>query len=719
MHFLIHMIAIFWVTSVSAEALPGNELLSYFSSNCRTQGEWTRSALADSKALIETLRSLSQDPDCRSLTGSISQLEILNQQLQTVQNLNATQVQLSVLNSKEQELMIQLSQTSDISVQSEINAKLRDLQVQRAAVDGALSVDSLAGPDKAALLMGIIQTANSSFSQIVGNQTCLKKNSSVLKSVTSIISAIGATATVVNPALGLGITAGSAFLGQTIEGLRQNTNSRQIRRISENSVAFEAYKCALETMSERWCQMKDAEAFLNFKANFRQRPLENSTLASAIRLNDREIPVLIEWLTKIRAGVTPTTTADAGRQSNVFQRDAVLRSLEAYGLGLIEENRQLYNSYNDLNERWSFLRSLIITLIPSVAPNNIKNPLYDVIPVGYTPYFLLNLADDSTIRNNQGTYIDFNSWSKPTGFNPTLDLVKEKYLEWVQKTRIRVNQELTQVLQPDALQTLSSAYERSGNRWKLSPMDSLRGIITFLKQHPPQDDSNHFTLLYESTIKKLSEVYEITQNAVIAGQSETMIESPVEQIYEITQLKYGTVVIQARLDMVVRLAILELIQNSSSEDQVLVAQLLAAERFTETLTKMSGTDNLALIKADINRAQPITISNLNSFNDIFGKNIQKLLKKLQKEEEQASGSIAKAKRYARTEMCFLMLTVPTLKHKLDLSLCEGLKFTAVIPGGPSSPTLSQDTFNQDFNDRACVYRDHFRRSKIFENWGIK
>ena len=327
MHFLIHILSIFWVTSVSAEALPGNELLSYFSSNCRTQGEWTRSALADSKALIETLRSLSQDPDCRSLTGSISQLEILNQQLQTVQNLNATQVQLSVLNSKEQELMIQLSQTSDISVQSEINAKLRDLQVQRAAVDGALSVDSLAGPDKAALLMGIIQTANSSFSQIVGNQTCLKKNSSVLKSVTSIISAIGATATVVNPALGLGITAGSAFLGQTIEGLRQNTNSRQIRRISENSVAFEAYKCALETMSERWCQMKDAEAFLNFKANFRQRPLENSTLASAIRLNDREIPVLIEWLTKIRAGVTPTTTADAGRQSNVFQRDAVLRSL--------------------------------------------------------------------------------------------------------------------------------------------------------------------------------------------------------------------------------------------------------------------------------------------------------------------------------------------------------------------------------------------------------
>jgi hypothetical protein len=247
----------------------------------------------------------------------------------------------------------------------------------------------------------------------------------------------------------------------------------------------------------------------------------------------------------------------------------------------------------------------------------------------------------------------------------------------------------------------------------------LKGIITFLKEHPPKDNNEHFTRLYESSIKKLSEVFDITQNAVINAESEKLGQSPVEQIYEITQLKYGTVVIQARLDMVIRLALMELIQNSTPEDQVLVAQLLAAERFTETLSKMSGTDNLAFIKADINRAQPITISNLNSFNDIFGKNIQHLIKRLKKEEEQSTGSIAKAKRYARTEMCFLMLTVPNLGKKVEPKLCEGLKFSPVIAGGPESVTLTESTFNQDFNDRACVYREHFRRSKIFENWGIK
>jgi len=709
----------FWASLATAANIPGEDLLGYFSSNCRTQGEWTRAALSDSRALIETLRAVAQDPDCKTVAGSITQLEILNSQLNNVQNLNSTQVQVSILNSKEQELLLQLSQTADQNIQGDINSKLRDLQVQRAALFGNQSNSiETTGTDKAQILMGIVQTANSAFNQIVGNQKCLQKNGSLLKSATSLISAVGATAVSVNPALGLGLSAGSAFLGQTIEGVRQSTSFWKIRRISNNSIAFEAYKCALETMSERWCQMKDAESFLKFKASQRQRPIENTTLASAIRLNDREIPVLLEWLTKIRAGVTPTTTADAGRQSLVFQREAVLRSLEANGIGLIEENRALYNSYTDLNERWSFLRSLIITLIPSVAPNNIKNPLYDVIPVGYTPYFLINLPDDASIRNNQGTYLDFNAWPKPSALNPTLDLVKEKYLEWIQKTRIRINQELTQVLQPDALQTLSSAFERSGNRWKLSPMDSLKGIINFLKQNPPQDNHS-FGRLYDSTLQKLNQIYEIIQNAVFNADTEVSMASPVEQIYELTQLKYGTVVMQARLEMIIRVALTELLQSSTPQDQVLVAQLLAAERFTETLSRMSGTDNLALIRADINRAQPITISNLNSFNEVFGKNIHRMLKKLKKEEDNAAGSIAKAKRYARTEMCFLILSVPDLKNKIDTSLCEGLSFDPVLADGPESDVLSASTFSKDFNDRACVYRDFFRKSKIFENWGIK
>lgn len=708
-------------TQIRAESIPGQELLSYFASNCRTQGEWTRAALADSTALIESLRSIAQDPDCRSVGGAIAQLGLMNQQLKNLEEINVTQTKIAELNAQEQELFVHLSASSDPATISDINSNLRTLQVTRAGLIGKEKASKeMMGPNKVDALAGVVQIANSSFSQIVGNQKCLQKNPGILNTATSVMAAVGATTAVINPALGLGLTAGASFLGETIEGVRKLHNNRTIRRMADNTIAFEAYKCALETMSERWCQMRDAEAFLNYKAAQRGRPILSSNLGTAIRLNDREIPVLLEWLGKLRSGVTPTTTADAGTQGTVFYREAMVRAYLSSGVGLIEENRPIYLRYENLNDRWIFLRGIIANLTmyyaSTTANTGPKNPLFDVIAPEYAPYFLLGLPDDSTIRNSQGAYYPINSWQKPDGFNPTLDLVKSKYLEWVDKARIRVNQELARVLQPDPLQTLSSAFDRTENRWKLSPMDSLKTVIKFLELNAPQEDDFVFKRLFADTLSKLKEIYRITGEAVL---EEKINGTPVEEIYEIAQLKYGTVVIQTRLDMIVRLSLLELLRNSPETDQVIVAQLLAAERFTETISKMSGTDNLALIRADINRAQPITIANLNTFMDTFGGNVNRILSRLYQEEQESSGTIAKAKRYARTEMCFLLLTVPDAEYYVDTRLCAGLKFSSIAPGGPETIAISNETFKKDLNDRACVYREFFRQSKIFENWGIK
>jgi hypothetical protein len=705
-----------------AEVIPGQGLLSYFSANCRTQGEWTRSALADSTALIESLKSISQDPDCRSVSGAISQLNLLNQQLSILDRTNLTQTKIAELNAQEQELLIQVANNTDTETLASINTKLRDLQVTRAGIIGKdKAQEELAGPEKAQMLSSVVLIANSAFQQVTSNQRCLQKNPGLLNTATSIISAVGATTAVVNPALGLGLSAGSSFLGETIEGVKKYYNFWTIKKISDSSVASEAYKCALETMSERWCQMRDAESFLLFKAEQRQHPILRTGLGTAIRLNDRELPVLIEWLNKIRSGVTPTTTSDAQRQSAVFTRETYVRSLEATGLGLIEENRRIYNTYTDLNERWNFLRSVITSLLPATNVP-FKNPFYDVYSSGYAPFFLIGLADNEDIRNSQGQYFGIESWNRPNGINPTLDLVKEKYLEWVTKARNRVNQELTQVLQPDALQTLSSAYDRSGNRWKISPIDSLKRIIEFLEMNPPRERDVAFRKLYENTLLKLKEIYVVTEEAVLGLDKELTPEGntpSVERIYELAQLRYGTVVMEARLDMIVRLSLLELLESTPNQDQVLVAQLLAAERFTEAISKMSGTDNLALIKADINRAQPITISNLNAFLEVFGKNINRMLKKLSKEEESSKGTVASSKKYSRSELCFLLLAVPNVTKHIDVKYCQGLQLKAVINGGPQSFIIKPETFALDLNERACEYREFFRKSKIYETWGIK
>ena len=703
-----------------AEDVPGQQMLSYFSANCRTQGEWTRAALSDSTALIEVLRKIQDDPDCKSVGGAISQLGMLNQYLTTVQQTNDTKSQLAQLNAQEQELLIQVANTTDPAALATINANLRSVQVTRAGLIGKDKASSeLTGADKVQSLASAIQVANSAFTQITNNQKCIDKNPSVLNAATTIMASVGATATLVNPALGLGLTAGSEFLGQTIEGIRRNYRSRQIRKISDGSIALEGYKCALETMSERWCQMKDAEAFLLFKAKQRKDPFNQTSLGTAIRLKDREIPALMEWLNRIRSGVTPTTTADADRRNAVLYRVAVVDTFANSGFARIEERRPLFNDA-DLEGKKNILKALIIQIIPRPE---MGGPVLEIYPQEYAPFYLLGLkADDPTIFNEQTkTYQPFNTWQGWRTYNPDIDLVKQNLDKWVKEARTKVNQELNQVLQPDTLQTLSSAFDRTGNAWKISPMDSLKRLIEFLEANQPRELNPSFRKIYFSTLQKLKEVYQLTYNSIVPG-SDDIVEQDVEvvqKIYDLVQLKYGTVVLETRLEMIVRLSVLELLENSREEDQVLVAQLLAADRFTETLTRMSGTDNLSMIRADINRAQPITISNLNAFIDVFGKNVSRILEKLMKEEEASTGSVARAKRYSRTELCFQLLAVPDVEKFIDTKLCTGLKFESVVKGGPESVVLNPDIFKKDLNDRACEYREFFRRSKIYETWGIK
>jgi hypothetical protein len=200
-------------------------------------------------------------------------------------------------------------------------------------------------------------------------------------------------------------------------------------------------------------------------------------------------------------------------------------------------------------------------------------------------------------------------------------------------------------------------------------MDSLKRIIDFLESNPPSERDVAFLKLYSNTLSKLKEMYQVTEDAVIRQNADEFEDNTptVERIYELAQLRYGTVVMEARLEMIVRLSLLELLQHTPAQDQIVVAQLLAAERFTDSISKMSGTDNLALIRADINRAQPVTISNLNSFIDIFGKNINRMLSKLLKEEKSSAGTVANSKRYARTELCFLLLSVPNESSRVGLS----------------------------------------------------
>lgn len=716
---LLTLSSVLMTLSVHAEPVPGEILLNYFQSNCR-QGEWTSSALADSRALIETLRALVASEDCKSLGGAISNLNLLNSQLVSLQSLTSTQQQISSLDSKEQLLLVQLTQSNDPVVIESLNTSLRDVQLERAGLVGIqTNQEEWKGPSQLQVMTGVVQLANTTFNQIAANPLCLQKNPSILNAAAGVMSAVGAATTFVNPALGLGLTAGASILGSTLEGLRQGNLNRDIRRIADNSTAGMAYKCALETMSSKWCQMRDAQSLLNFKAQERSRRPVSDELAAAIRLNDREIPRILDFFEKIRSGVIPTNTSDAERQNHVLEREFIVRSAKAKGVALVEEKRAIYDASTDAAKL-----SLIFNIVKELAPGNsfsgpssgsssVSNPLFEVRNSGYAPFALLGVPDDASIRSDFG-YYNVDSWpiaNRPPGFKPTLDQVKQNFLDWIELGEQLVNQELGVVLQPDPLQTLSSAYDRLGNPWKISFIDSLDNLIRFLEKNPPKERDRAFRKVFSETLASLKEIKRIAEDAVLTQSLEN--ETPIEEIYNLAQLKYGTVVFQTRLEMIVRVALLELFETSPQQDQVLVAQLLAANRFTETIRKMNGLESLTDIQNDIMRGQVITYDNLNSFVEIFGKNINKMLSRLKSEESRLTGKAAELKRHSRAELCFLLLGAEKARFYIYPGYCEGLKLKGNF-GAPDSITITEATFREEMPLRACHYQDYFRNGKLYD-----
>ncbi len=732
MNKILFILSLSFTTNLFSADMVGSDLISYFSSTCKTQGEYTRQAVSDAQSLITILENVKNDADCSTISGGISQLSNLELQLSQLESQKSLNVEIEKLTAQENELMIQLSQTTDASVQYNINSTIRQIQINKASYVSELSArNEYQGYDVKDVYSRIVNSTNSVFNSIASNHRCLNKNPNILPAITSLAGAIGSAAIEVNPALGLGIAAATDFIGHTVESLRKGKYNSMIRKISDSGIALEGYKCVLESLSSRWCSLEDAQNFLDLKSSIRRQNNEQSGLKSAIRLHDRDIPVLLDWLSKVRTGVPATTTADAERQAEVFNREAIVRSAKALGNGIISQNRPLYDSRINANSKYNVVKSVVASLTGTncsgsgmmyESSTSTSNPLSDIYGITLAPYYLLGLSDIPTNNGYPILFCNFNPFSQWPGgtYTPDLNQVQLRYNQWIEDARELVNEELTLVLQPDALQVLTTAYEQTGNQWKFSTIKAIDNLKDFIEKFKPKEfQSSSFRKIYESTAKQLVDLKVVIEGAV-HGDKYIAPKVALEDIFRIAQLQYGVIVFKSRLEMIVRVSIKEYLDSLNNSYSNSAAQLLAAESFLDVLSKVSGTDNLALISADIKRAKPIAIGNMTSFVDVFGKNINRILKNnyknIQRSDDPTLNEV-----YTRNaaEICLLLSSMPTWPKKVNKKYCLNSKLDEVISGGPSSSPLTKAYLKQHFNKRNCGYRNYIRKSKIYQEWGLK
>jgi hypothetical protein len=718
-----------------AEAIPGQELLNYFSSSCKTQGKWSKIALSEAQALMKSIESVLNDEDCKTIAGAISQLNTLSAQIVRLDNLGSDHMELAGLSAKEQELLLYVGRNaSDVNLSEQINSTLLDIQLEQAQVMGRIDAHNYyAQPQLADLLAQIVLTTNAAFNQVVANQRCMIKKPGILSGAAALVASVGATAAISNPALGLGLAATGDFIGTIVEAIRKKRLTTTIRQVADGTTALEAFNCVLESLSSRWCEMAEVEKYINFKAKYQNVPIQAGELGSAIRLYDREIPAFLHWLNKIRAGIPSSSSADASRQKRVFEREASVRSSKAMSNGIIAENRPLFDGAQDPKEKWTFLRSTVLKLgqnigiiNPYTGNRSGDDPMYEIYNTDYAPYYLLGL--DRIPKTSSGSNIDFNSfdpfseWPAEAGpFVPNFETMTKKFDEWVELARARVDQELNLVLNPDASSAISSAFDGTDNRWKLPAIDALKSIIKFLQLHGPQKRFSNpaaFKNLYADTITKLKTIQEAIEKATLGPTPIDPLKA-LEVIYKNANLQFGIVILQNRLGLAVRLAIYTLISSTDPETQAIAAQFLAADRFEDVLSQISGTDNLALIAADIKKAQPITLNTLQGFVDVFGKSIRETLSYIMDQEKRSPKDLAPNYERSRAELCYGLLAAPVWPKSVAPSYCLGLKLDPVIPGGPVTDTITYKMiFEGSYQNRACQFQDYLSRSKIFQDWNI-
>ena len=691
------------------------QILSYFGANCSINGEWTRAAVGYAQNLIEVMKTLRDDQQCKTVAGSIADITNLKDYVQQLQN-QSGQKELMALQKEEQVLLLAFSLAQDASEKLMISNELRNNQVQQAKYSSIDDFNNTETKKSQEAMATLVINTQAFLSTINANQQCLQSNTGMLTGIASMVASVVSS---VLPTYGPILKAGVELTGQVVEFSRTNRINRHIKHISQ-SIASTAYQCALETLSNNWCSAQDTLNAIELKEVPPINP-ETDNMWLGVRILDRQLPTLLRWLQKVRAGAIPTTTAEAERQNLSVRREMRVQIVNRSGKGVINENRGYYNDSMDDKARWTYLRKMILSIVGAVANDRDPSALGEIYPNIYSPYYLLGLTRDEAPKSN-GYILDFGSFDPftqwPQGkppFVPDLAFMEKKFDDWVSQATINMQREILQVLQVSPLEVMDDAINDDG-KLITTPRKAISNILSFMKLNMPEKfiTENH-KRIYVDTMDLLAKIAKNIDEV----HDQAIFKNPLEALTEISnlaQLRFGTVLIDGRVTRTVRYALNDLVVRRSGTDNDLASQLLAADDIVKAIQRVTPSMNLTAARAEIQNSQSISQNAAGTFVDLFAKSIRKSLVEYDELAEKSKEGPSGPNRQMKAALCLKLLTVDEWPRKVPFELCKGSQLVHIHPKGPRSVVVSEDELRKPFSERVCQYRNYLRRSYIFQNY---
>ena len=724
------MFAILTLGSVSlarADAVTqANQMLSFFSANCPTQGQWTQTALNYANNLITTIKAVGNDPDCKSLSGSLAQLQSLSL---VVGNIGREESERTLMGLKKQqeEVLLMLAASNDPTLTTQLTAQLQSLNLKIAEAQSFSLSDARFRNQlgQGAALGQLVSGTNILLQQAAQNAVCLDRNPGILPAVAGLAGSVQSA--LMTSGYSMVVGAGADLLNGVIEGIRKTRIGRQINKMS-SAITAQAFQCVLESLSNQWCASQDALEVIRLKGKSIITASSQSPIEQGINLLHTDYEIFMSWLETLRAGTDPANQATASRQALVLDRDKQVRVARLNGLGIIAENSPIFDRTVGDEQRWRLQLQVMNAIVGAFLLNG-TGPFADVFganPFEQAPWFLIGVPDSGIPRDpNTGArralaafaWKDIPGLVGNTTFKPDLPVVQRNMLEWVRLAKERVNTELSLILNLDPLKLMVDAATPGLNGF--SPYGSLKKLVRFMsKQAPDVSAYGSFRNIYKDTVKRLETIQkniEQTLDADPEGTDTAAAAATISSVYQTAVLDNGTGFLGDRLRWAIRLSLNQLVtsgQSGVSSSQA--AALLASNDILAELKKISPESDMNAMARDIQNSQVVLESTLQSFTDQFGKGILRSLRDFESQADSWSQDSQGTSRQAMSEMCLKLLSVPVWPEKVPMELCMGRQLNSIFPEGPSSVKVTQELVRGRHQERVCSFRNYQRKNRMYQ-----
>ena len=650
---------------------------------CISQGNWLQAALQQSDVITETINALKNDEACKPLIEALRNSpkfeagEVQDEETSSYANLNS---ELQALSSymKPNAAQLGMSQQSfqDIVFHTVFNKSyqsIRDVQnsselskmtdVQRFEISNvSLRLKAFLKKSKDVANM-TMATASGIMSALPSSELCLHNKPSVAAAIFGAIAHSAASLTTGGEINGVG-----KFVGDLLEFQRNMKYMKALKPLElerfHNSVS-----CLIESTSEAYCSIQDAEAtldlFKQINLSEQQRNALNKVILNpeqdlvasplaGLVLMMRDVPTIQGWMQKVLFGINPKISAEASMKNDYWGSYVTfIQSINSL-MADFNDKEQLYFSTTkgqNVDTKLSQVKDILDTTLGNISggPKNGLNFFARAMQVESIPFYLLNIQMPSNF-NVQTMSFDtlWLNWGREQsmGFNDPdqlLKTIRTQLWDLMDKAQIQANEFFAtrMIVDPQNLMTEAmrgpgvSPYQGFVNLkiYFTNLIKKLRAGGAELAKNPLQEARAQAQMaqipLIQNSIERIDKILEsLRQVGSISASSQGDV-SPQIQSQMIMSAIYETANMMVSRDSLFGTRMATILQADIADTLYRNRHLSKAqlEYFMsvgpQIVSKLSGYFSVNPVnqRADISAAKLIHLQNLNSVEELFAKTL--------------------------------------------------------------------------------------------------